>query len=187
MWLGGCNVTVKGGEAVDWKRPYVICANHQSQMDIPLLFAHIPAGVRFLAKRSLFYIPIFGWMLAIARFIPVDRGKKGRARKSIMKAAKKMGNGPSLLVFPEGTRTHDGSLQPFKSGAFIIGIQAGVPILPVAIKGTYDILPRDYMNIRPGRVTLTIGDPIETDQLTIKDKQDLGQQTYDAVARMLDA
>ncbi|MCP4678449.1 MAG: 1-acyl-sn-glycerol-3-phosphate acyltransferase [Deltaproteobacteria bacterium] len=184
LWLGGVTFTVKGGEHIDWKKPYVICSNHQSQIDIPLLVAALPTGIRFLAKRVLFYIPIFGWMLAIARFIPVDRGNIVKARRSIIKGAKRIKKGPSLLVFPEGTRTCDGEVHPFKSGAFIMGIQASVPVMPVAIRGTYNIISKHHMKVRPGAVEIIIGKPISTEGLTIKQRNTIKIQTETAVVEM---
>jgi 1-acyl-sn-glycerol-3-phosphate acyltransferase len=184
LWLAGLNVKVKGAEAVDWKRHYIICANHQSQVDIPLLFACLPGGIRFMAKRVLFYVPIFGWMLAIAKFIPVDRGNREKAHKSISRGAKRIKKGPSLLVFPEGTRTLDGEVHEFKSGAFVMAIQSSVPILPVAIRGTFDVVPKGRLDAHPGPVEVIIGTPIPSENLTLKDKNDLRQKTFDAVVEM---
>ena len=184
LWIGGINVIVRGAPSIDWSRPYVICANHQSQIDIPLLVAHLPTGLRFLAKRVLFYIPIFGWMLAIARFIPVDRGKTEKARRSIDNGARRMKKGPSLLVFPEGTRSPDGRVHPFKSGGFILAMKAGVPILPVAVRGTYDIVSKHHLYAHPGKVEVIIGAPIETAQLNLNERNALKEQTFRAVQSM---
>ncbi len=184
LWLGGVDATMVGAEDIDWKKPYVICSNHASQVDIPLLFAVLPTGLRFLAKRVLFYIPVFGWMLAIARFIPVDRGNREKARSSVIKGAKRIRKGPSLLVFPEGTRSPDGQVHNFKSGAFIMAIEASVPVLPVAIRGSYAIVPRHHLTVRPGSVEVIIGNPISTENLTIKDRNSLRKKTFEAVASM---
>jgi 1-acyl-sn-glycerol-3-phosphate acyltransferase len=184
LWLAGTQVSVKGGDAVDWNKTYVICANHQSQIDIPLLFAQLPTGIRFMTKRGLFWVPIFGWMLAIARYIPVDRGNKEKAHRSVMRGAKRVKKGPSLLVFPEGTRAPDGEIHPFKSGAFVMAIQAAVPILPLAIRGSYAIVPKGRLDVRPGSVEVIIGNPIPTEGLTTKDKFALRQQAQDAVVDM---
>ncbi|MCP4602111.1 MAG: 1-acyl-sn-glycerol-3-phosphate acyltransferase [Proteobacteria bacterium] len=184
LWIGGVKVTVKGGESVDWKRPYIICVNHQSQVDIPLLFAHLPTNIRFLAKRALFYIPIFGWMLAIARFVPVDRSGKDKARQAILRAAVRIKKGPSLLVFPEGTRTPDGEVHEFKSGAFIMAIHASIPILPLAIRGTYNIVPKNRLDTHPGNVEIIIGEPVETEGFVIEDKTALIKQVRDTVVAM---
>jgi 1-acyl-sn-glycerol-3-phosphate acyltransferase len=184
LQIGGIQVTVRSHDNIDWTKPYIICANHQSQVDIPLLFAHLPTGIRFMAKRILFYIPIFGWMLAIARFIPVDRGKTDKARRCIDRAAQRIKKGPSLLVFPEGTRSPDGQVHPFKSGAFILAIKSGVPILPVAIRGTFDIVSKYTLNTRPGNVELVIGTPIETLNLSLHQRNALREQSRRAVIEM---
>jgi 1-acyl-sn-glycerol-3-phosphate acyltransferase len=184
LWLAGARVTVKGGAAVDWSRPYVVAANHASQIDIPLLFFCLPMPIRFLAKRSLFFIPIFGWSLALARFVAIDRGRSSSARRSIARAAEKIKRGPSLAVFPEGTRTPDGAIHPFKSGAFIIASRAEVPILPVAIRGTYAVLPKSGWLIRAGTVEVVVGEPIETTGAGVRDKDHLKRRAEEAVRRM---
>ncbi|MDD5309472.1 MAG: lysophospholipid acyltransferase family protein [Deltaproteobacteria bacterium] len=185
LWLAGVRVSVKGGAGLDWTRPCVVVANHASQIDIPLLFFCLPMPFRFLAKRSLFYIPIFGWSLALARFVAIDRGSSSSARRSIARAAEKIRRGPSLAVFPEGTRTPDGAIHPFKSGAFIIASRAEVPILPVAVRGTYAILPKSGWLIRPGAVEVVIGAPIETTGAGARDKDRLKKRAEEAVGSML--
>lgn len=182
--IGGVRATIRGGENIDWSKPYIICVNHNSQVDIPVLFACLPTAIRFLAKRTLFYIPIFGWMLGIARFIPIDRGNKARAKRSVEKAALRIQKGPSLLVFPEGTRSSDGRVLPFKSGAFIIAIKANVPILPVALRGTFEIVCKHHLVTVPGPAELVIGEPIETANLSFEDKDRLKEQTQAAIVHM---
>lgn len=185
--IAGAKSTVQTADNIDWSRPYVICVNHQSQLDITLLFANLPVAIRFLAKRDLFYIPIFGWSLALTRFIPVDRGRTEKARRSIERAAERIRRGPSLVVFPEGTRTPDGSIRPFKSGAFILAIKAQVPILPVSIKGTHDMLPKNVFGIRPGNVEMVVGEPISTEGFDLSFKEELKKRTRDAVISMFES
>jgi len=184
--LAGVETVVVGLDGLDRKRPYIICSNHASQVDIPILFHALGINIRFLAKRSLFYIPVFGWSLWIARFVPVDRGSSRKSRRSIESAARKIRRGPSLAVFPEGTRTPDGRLREFKSGAFVMGVKAGTPILPVAIRGSYRIVPKSTMRVRPGRVEVIVGTPISTEGMDMKDKDALRRRCADAVARMLE-
>jgi 1-acyl-sn-glycerol-3-phosphate acyltransferase len=186
LWVGGVRVVCKGGEGMDWRRPYIVASNHQSQVDIPILFANLPMPIRFLAKRSLFFIPVFGWSMWFARFVPVDRGSSRKSRKSIDVAAKKVSRGPSLAVFPEGTRASDGNLQVFKSGAFVMAIKSGVPVLPVAIRGSYDILPKHGLSAKPGTVEMIIGTPIATDALDLNDREKLKIQVRDRIQQMLD-
>jgi 1-acyl-sn-glycerol-3-phosphate acyltransferase len=183
--LGGVRAVRLCAEGIDWSRPYVVVANHESQIDIPLLFAFLPMPIRFLAKRSLFFIPVFGWCLWGARFIPVDRASSRKARQSIDLAAKKIRRGPSLVVFPEGTRTPDGELQAFKSGAFVMALRAGVPVLPVAICGSYGIVPKHSLGVRPGTVHVVIGAPIPVDGFGPGDKEKLKLVVRERVAEML--
>ena len=188
MWISAAKVIVKGGENVDWNRSYIVVSNHQSQLDIPLLFMYLPTPIRFLAKKSLFYIPLFGWSLIITGFIPVDRGSVKRARRSIERASNRVKKGASLVVFAEGTRSSDGSISPFKSGAFLMAIKSGVPILPVAIRGTRHVIPKDKLRVFTGRkVELLIGSPIETDSLSIKDKERLRTDVQENVESMFNA
>lgn len=184
--IGGIQLVVKGGEHLDSKQPYVICANHASQMDIPAIFGGLSIPVRFMAKKSLFFIPIFGWSMWLARFIPVNRGSSRKARASIRNAAKKVKNGPSVLVFPEGTRSPDGQIKKFKSGAFVLAVQAEVPILPVAIRGSFDVLPKDSVRPKRGVIEFVIGKPIATDGVAISEKDKLRQQTREVISQMFE-
>jgi len=186
LWLGGVRLTVKGLENTDRAQSYIVVANHASQIDIPLMFAALPFPIRFLAKRSLFYIPVFGWSLALARFIPVDRGSSRKARRSIDRAARRVARGRSLVVFPEGTRSVDGALQRFKSGAFVMGVKSGVPILPLAIRGSFAVVPKSTLAVAPGPVEIVIGRPIATDGLSMEDKEPLRKRVEAAVARMFE-
>jgi 1-acyl-sn-glycerol-3-phosphate acyltransferase len=137
-------------------------ANHASLIDIPALFAYLPYPFWIMAKRGLFWVPFMGWHLATAGHFPIDRGDARKTARSVRKVIEGVQRGKSLAVFPEGTRTRDGRLQAFKSGAFKVAIKAGVPIVPVAIRGTFELLPRTTLAPRPGRVDVVIGAPIET-------------------------
>jgi len=186
LWVGGIRVVRLGGEGADWRRSYVVVSNHQSQIDIPILFAGLPMPIRFLAKRSLFFIPVFGWSLWAARFVPVDRGSGRKARRSIDIAAQKARRGPSVVVFPEGTRTPDGGLQAFKSGAFVMAFKSGAPVLPVAIRGSFDVVPKHRLSVNPGTVELIIGSPVETGSYDLNDREKLKTLVRDRIQRMID-
>jgi 1-acyl-sn-glycerol-3-phosphate acyltransferase len=186
MRLGGIDLRVTGGETLDWSRPYVVISNHTSQLDIPIIFAALRMPIRFMAKKSLFYIPLFGWSLWLAHFIPVDRSGARKARESINRAATRIRKGPSLMVFPEGTRSADGRLGSFKSGAFIMATRSGVPLLPVAIRGAYELFPRSTLAIGKGRVEVIIGSPIDTSEGSTADKDTLRRDAHDRVQTMLD-
>ncbi len=187
LWIANLRVTVKGLENIDPKKTYIICANHLSLIDIPLLFAVLPFRVRFLAKRSLFYIPIFGWSLYIAGFIPVDRGVTSKARRSIERGARRIKKGPSLIVFPEGTRSSVDGVNHFKTGAFTMAIRSSIPVLPVAIRGTFDVIPKTSLKVVPGPANVIIGKPIFTDALKMKDKESLRRETQSAVETMFES
>lgn len=184
--LAGVTVRTCLPAGLDWSTPFVVCSNHQSQLDIPLLFACLPTGVRFLAKRSLFYIPLFGWAMFLAGFVPVDRASHKKAHASIDRAALVIRKGPSLVVFPEGTRTNDGQMTSFKAGAFVLALKAQVPILPVAIVGMFDVAPRTTLAVTPGRVELRVGTPIETRNLGVQGREELRVRVEAAVRALLD-
>lgn len=160
MAQSGATMTVIGQEHVDPKRPTLYVSNHQSGLDITALFMAIPANFRFVCKKELKYIPLFGWYLWAAGYIFVDRGNGQRAVESMEEAGRKMRAGTSVLVFAEGTRSRDLRLLPFKKGAFHLAVKARVAICPVTIEGTGRISPRGSWDIRPGPVTVKIGKPI---------------------------
>jgi 1-acyl-sn-glycerol-3-phosphate acyltransferase len=153
---------VRGRDRVPADRAYVYMSNHQSHLDIPMLYASLPSEtIRMLAKKELFQIPVWGRGLRAAEFVEVDRGNHARAMKSIDHAAKLLRDGVSIYLAPEGTRSRDGSIGKLKKGGFHLALETGAPIVPVAIRGTIDILPRGGKVMRTGqRVDLTIGSPI---------------------------
>ncbi|HMB00834.1 MAG TPA: lysophospholipid acyltransferase family protein, partial [Spirochaetota bacterium] len=137
--LSGNTVSVEGLDNIHSDTAYVITANHQSQMDIPLLLACLPLQFRMAAKKELFMIPVLGWVLYAMQFIKIDRKNKSRAVKSLNQAALKIEKGLTILFFPEGTRSTGGKLLPFNSGPFYLAVKAGVPVLPVVISGSNKI------------------------------------------------
>jgi len=163
LWASGTKVEVKGAENIP-KGPAIIMSNHLSAFDIFVLSACLPVQFRWLAKASLFRIPFLGWAMSCAGYIPVERTNPREAQRSIQEASERIRSGTPVLIFPEGTRSRDGSLGPFKRGGFRLALKAGVPIVPVAIKGTYEIMPRGSLKIsKPQRVTVLIGRPIPTE------------------------
>lgn len=136
--------------------PVLYMANHQSNLDPPLLIAHLPGEIVFLPKRELFHAPILGGLLRLARFVPIDRGDRAAAQASLDRAAEVLRAGRPMVVFPEGTRGPEGGLLPFKKGPFFLAEQAGVPVVPVRIDGAGHCLPRGDWRIFPGRVRLTV-------------------------------
>lgn len=158
----GVKLEVEGAGRVPLTRSYVYVANHASLFDIPAVVAGIPDQIRIVYKKELEWIPIFGWGLKFGKtYIGIDRGGGHEAMKSIDDAVAKIRGGASVILFAEGTRTSDGSLQPFKRGPFNLAVRAGVPVVPVAITGSYDVLPRHSWRIRPGTIRITLSEPLE--------------------------
>jgi len=148
----------------------VLAANHESFYDILVLLAVLPMSVRFLAKRNLFRLPFLGWSIAAAGFIPVDRHTRSRNAAVVDTALARLQRGRSLVVFPEETRTRTGELLPFKTGAALIALKAGLPIVPLALAGTLRIQRRGGFAITPSRVTLAVGEPIATAGRPVADR-----------------
>jgi 1-acyl-sn-glycerol-3-phosphate acyltransferase len=147
--------------------------NHQSNFDIPVLLGCLPVQFRWLAKTELFKIPIFGRAMRGAGYVEIDRFNRESAFASIEEAARKMKNGVSVMIFPEGTRSRDGNIRPFKKGGFIMALDSGAPIVPIVIQGTWPIMAKSSLRINPGAVTMEIGEPIETTGYTRETKDDL--------------
>jgi 1-acyl-sn-glycerol-3-phosphate acyltransferase len=161
LWMCGVKVKVHGLELVDPTRHYVYVSNHASMFDIPAILASIPDQIRILYKKELNWVPVFGWGLKYGKtYIGIDRGRGQEAVQSLEAAAAKIRDGASVILFGEGTRTPDGRIQPFKRGPFSLAARANVPVVPVTINGSYDILPRGSWRIRPGRITLVLSPPI---------------------------
>ncbi len=165
-WSIFARIRVRGQENILPDRTYVYMANHSSLVDTPALFAYLPYQFRIMAKKELFYIPFMGWHLWTAGNFQVDRSDPRKTALSIKKVVDGVRSGKSLAVFPEGTRSPDGKLREFKSGAFKIALRSGVPIVPVTIRGASALLPKGSLAPRPGKVEVIIGKPIETSAFT---------------------
>jgi 1-acyl-sn-glycerol-3-phosphate acyltransferase len=172
-WLilttSGIRTRVEGLENVDPRKTAIYCANHQSAMDIPILFVNLPVQFRFVAKRSLFIVPFMGWHLRRSGHIPVDRRRPREAMKSLDEAAEKIRAGCSVILFPEGRRSRDGKIAPFKAGSFYLAIQSGVPVVPITLNGTRAVLEPDTYHVRAGQTEMIIHPPIATNNLTRDD------------------
>jgi 1-acyl-sn-glycerol-3-phosphate acyltransferase len=177
----GARLHVHGTSRVERGRPYVYMANHASLIDTPALFACLPYQFKIMAKKSLFYVPFLGWHLWSSGNFAVARGDARKTARSLRRVVEGVRGGKSLAVFPEGTRTADGSLQEMKRGAFKIAMRAGVPIVPVTIRGTFALLPKTTLAPRPGRVDVFIGEPIETSGYTEQTLGDLVSVTRQAI------
>lgn len=175
-------VVLEGGACIDPDRRYVVVCNHQSYLDIPVMFAVFPISLRFVAKSELRYVPVFGTALENLHHVLIDRSKGRDAYASMRADAERTGT--SVVIFPEGTRTPDGRLGPFKGGAFHMARESGMPILPVAIDGTYAIMPRWRTWSKTGlTVTLRVAPPVELEGRTA---DDLRREVRDVIAGMLE-
>jgi 1-acyl-sn-glycerol-3-phosphate acyltransferase len=162
----GIRIRITGAEHIKQGQNYVYAANHSSYFDIPILIGYIPDNIRLTLRSSLTRIPIWGWALLVSPFLILDRSNPIRAQRTIGKAIEKIRKGASVLFFPEGTRTMNGTMQPFKRGAFHLAREAGVPILPVALIGAYEILPRNKWLPKWGHSTeIRIGEPVYLQQI----------------------
>lgn len=182
LWISGIRVDVKGELIPHASDSFIYMSNHQSNFDIPVLLSHLKAQFRWLAKAELFRIPIFGTSMKGAGYISIDRTNRKSAFQSLARAAKLIRNGTSVLIFPEGTRSGDGELQPFKKGGFVLAVDAGVPIIPVIIKGTYNIMPKNRLMIQRHPVILEILPPIDTTGYSRKTKDELMAKVRQSMA-----
>ena len=179
-------LTVEGLEKIDPSRAYVFASNHLSYMDTPVVLGRIPVQFRFMAKSGLFKIPFLGTHLEQAGHIAVPLEDPRAAVKTLSLAAQTIRDrGISILVFPEGGRSDDGVLQEFKEGAAYIAIKAGVPIVPIALIGTREVLAMHSRVFHSGPVTLRIGDPIETKDLKLSDRGELTATVREKIVSML--
>ncbi len=184
LFVSGVRVTVTGLERLRHDRAYVYVSNHASLFDIPAVFAGIPDDIRVVYKKELEKIPIFGWGLKMGAYISIERGHGTSAARSLEEAVRKMRQGASLLLYAEGTRTMDGRLQPFKRGAFNLALRAGVPVVPLTINGTFSILRKHSMVIRPGTAHLILEDAIESNGVAGRDaERELMNQVHRAITR----
>lgn len=181
----GIDLRLEGGEKMDPAQRYVLVSNHYSYFDIPCIFAAVPQPSRFMAKVSLFRIPIFGWAIGRAGFIPIDRKNRRTAVKSFDLAAERIRRGNTIVVFPEEGRSRNREMRPFQRGAFLLAIKTGLPILPIAIDGTYDVYRVGAKRINAAPVTIRIGDQIPTAGASVREKERLATESRAQIEKML--
>jgi len=192
LWIGRqwirwifatCGITVEaeGLENVDARRAHVFMSNHQSVLDIGAIVATLPVSWRFVAKRELTWIPLFGWALRLGGHVIIDRGRRERAVASLQRAARRIRAGTSVIIFPEGTRSETGVMRPFKSGGFHLAIEAQAPILPITVSGSHRLTPKRSLRVESGHMKVVYGKPIETRGLPLEEREALKERVRAAI------
>jgi 1-acyl-sn-glycerol-3-phosphate acyltransferase len=162
LWTSRVRLRVSGLENVEAGKSYVLCVNHQSHMDIPIVLAALPFQFRFAAKKQLFRYPFLGWHLRRSGHVPIDRENPHAAVKSLREAADMIRHGTPVVIFPEGGTSRDGAVKPFKGGGFMLATKSEVPVIPITIRGSRAVLVPKTYHVRGGRVEVTVGEPMSS-------------------------
>jgi 1-acyl-sn-glycerol-3-phosphate acyltransferase len=182
-WILGIDVKAEGLERVDPAEPYIFMGNHLSFLDAPLLLTVLRRPARFIVKRFVFRIPVLGLGMKFAGYVPLDKEGVGEGRKRIARAAELIRTkGYSFLVYPEGTRSWEGKLLPFRRGGFFLALETGVPIAPVSIQGTYELMPRGSKRIRKGTVRIVFHEPVPVTGYSVETMSALMERVRAAIA-----
>lgn len=177
----GARLVVRGREHLDPRRAQFVVANHQSWIDVPALFRALPLPLHFLAKRELAAVPFLGWYIRAMGMVWVERGARRRATGSVAQAGALLASGRTVVSFPEGTRSRDGRLRPFKSGAFGAALATGAPVVPVALVGSGAVLPAGGFRVRPGTIEVRVGAPIDPGPFAPGDRAGLARACEAAI------
>lgn len=181
LWVNRVRVTVEGMEKLKGEGPYIFMSNHQGSYDIFALLGHLPFQFKWLAKKELFSIPFFGWTMVAAGYISIDREGSRETVEAMNKAAKRIQDGMSVVIFPEGSRSPDGTIQPFKKGGFTLAIKSKVPIVPLALTGSREIMPKERLTAASGEIRIRVGHLIETSQYSMKDRKALMEEVRESI------
>jgi 1-acyl-sn-glycerol-3-phosphate acyltransferase len=179
--ISGARLRIDGADNLRKHSVAVYAANHTSYMDTPVIFSTLPFQFRILAKKELWTMPFIGWHLNRSGQIPVDSVSSSSTVSSLGAAVRALRAGMPLFVFPEGARTPDGTMQPFLAGAAFLAIRAQVPLVPIALSGVYDLLPMHTHHFYPGEITLTVGEPILTAGMTLRQVEELNARLREAI------
>jgi 1-acyl-sn-glycerol-3-phosphate acyltransferase len=185
LYVCGVKVHVKGLENVESRIPRIYLTNHQSAFDIFALLAFLPVHFKFMLKKQLMKIPLFGVAMRRAGYIGIDRDDPRKAAKSMRDAAERIKNGASVVIFPEGTRSMDGEIQDFRPGAFHLALKAGCDVVPITMNGSYRIMPKKSFRINKGSFAMRIGNPIPAKEYSKKDMVKLMGLVRDTMIRQM--
>ncbi len=177
----GVPLTVRGMEKIDTSRPHMYALNHLSALDIPAVYVAMPCHFRIMAKEELFRYPFMGWHLRRSGQVPIERENAVSSMRSLNRAATVLKDGQPLVVFPEGGRSATGRVKPFLAGVFYVAIKAAVDVVPMALVGTYEVLPMDTFHIKPRPIELLVGDPISTAGYGLRDMDKLAAKVQAAI------
>ncbi len=181
LWGSGIRVQVQGREHIDPGKYYIYMPNHQSAFDILACVVAIPGTVRFIAKKELFRIPVFAQGMQAVGMIAIDRGNSAKARETLSKALEKMRRGVSVIIYPEGTRSRDGKIHKFKKGGFIMSIQGQIPIVPIVISGSFEILKKKTLRLGGGFIKVEFLPPVDPTPYTLRERNELVNLVYSQI------
>ena len=187
LFLAGIRLTVVGQDELPVDQHFIYMMNHASNLDVPAVFLVLPGEVRALGKKELFKLPVLATAMKMGGFIPIDRSNRDSAIQSMRGAAEIAREGASFLLAPEGTRSRDGQLLPFKKGGFYLAIDSGVPVVPITVRGAFELMPPGTFAIRPGTIEIFFHEPIPTSSLTHKDRGRLVGVVRERIASRLSA
>ncbi|MCX8118863.1 MAG: 1-acyl-sn-glycerol-3-phosphate acyltransferase [Desulfobacterota bacterium] len=187
LLANGVKVRVEGLERIKGSGPFIFMANHQGSYDIFALLGYLPFHFKWLAKKELFSIPFLGWTMNAAGYISLDRQGTRETVEAMNQAAQKIREGMSVVIFPEGSRSPDGSIQPFKKGGFTLALKARVPIVPISIAGSREIMPKEKWAASPGEIRIRVGEPIETESYSTRDRTVLMERVSETIQRNFEA
>jgi 1-acyl-sn-glycerol-3-phosphate acyltransferase len=187
LWLSRARVEIEGLNNIDAGRPQIFVANHSGLHDILSLAAYLPIQFRWIAKKSLFRVPFMGWHMRRSGYIAIDRGNPRDAAKSIIEASREIRNGINAIAFPEGTRSRTGTLGSFHSGAFSLALRTGVPLVPIALEGSYRVIAPKTLQVNPGMIIRIIIDcPLDLSSYSKGGKHQLMEDVFRIMNRNLE-
>jgi 1-acyl-sn-glycerol-3-phosphate acyltransferase len=186
LFAAGVKLQIEGLEKIDPQKSYIFIGNHQSHFDVLSVFSMLPLTVRFMAKKELFKIPIFGWSLYASGTIRIDRSNRQRAIESMNNALDRINRGVSVVIFPEGTRSEDGKIREFKKGGFVLAIKGEIPIVPISISGSRFILPKNSIRIHPGKIKIVVSDPLSTNEYGYQERERLSSDVRKTIIENYD-